>query len=122
MRRVRKIMNICERLDMLWHGLNFPSVSYEWAMHTLQDAKAEIERLHCDLHKAHEESGQLETALDDARAEAGWLRGKLERYETTYDGWKVCKECDDGSLILESHTGNRRHIWRAGSPASEEPG
>jgi len=63
-------MNICERVDMLRHGLQRGSVSYDEAIHCLQDAKREIERLHCDLHKAHEESGQLETALDDARAEA----------------------------------------------------
>ena len=29
-------------------------------------------------------------------------------------GWQIVKDCDDGSLILQSPTGERKHIWQGG--------
>ena len=50
--------------------------------------------------------------LRDAANEIDNLRHKLFRYRQTFEGMKVIQECDDGSLILESHTGERRHVWQ----------
>ena len=31
---------------------------------------------------------------------------------TDYTGWKIIKDDDDGSLLVESPTGSRRRIWQ----------
>lgn len=28
--------------------------------------------------------------------------------------WTIVRDCDDGSLIVESNTGARQHIWQGG--------
>ena len=60
----------------------------------------------------HNEGSSLEVLLRVAADEIERLRERLDRYQRTYEGWLVVKECDDGSLILQSHTGERRHVWQ----------
>lgn len=51
---------------------------------------------------------------------ASWRKQKeeIERLTSRRDsltGWWVAKDCEDGSLILESHAGERKHVWKSAS-------
>lgn len=49
--------------------------------------------------------------LDDYKNKVEKLQGKKD----SLVGWWVIKEYEDGSLILENHTGDRKHVWNDSS-------
>lgn len=55
-------------------------------------------------------SNQQQQLIEQLKAEIERLRARRD----SLTGWWVAKDCDDGSLILQSHTGERRHVWQGG--------
>lgn len=86
----------------------------------IADLKEELEKIKQDQYQLVEAAGRQIAQLHQKIV---FLTHKPKSDNESYTGWWVAKECKDGSLILQSDTGERRHIWQEGSkkPANIPP-
>lgn len=77
----------------------------------IQQLQEQIEQLKDDQFKLVEAAGRQIAQVHQKLIQ---LTCKPKTNREDYTGWWVIKECKDGSLILQSDTGERRHIWQGG--------